>query len=67
MADELLAREVLDGEQVRRIVAGLPSRSRGRRSVPSRCRSRPDEGRPRTAREARPSIVPPLNKPLPQE
>jgi cell division protease FtsH len=66
MADELLAREVLDGEQVRRIIAGLPLEE----PLPSHREPMPqptDEGRPRAAREPRPSIVPPLNKPLPQE
>jgi cell division protease FtsH len=65
MAEELLAREVLDGEQVRRIIGGLPL------DEPPPPRSEPlpqptDEGRSR-AREQRPTIVPPLNKPLPQE
>ena len=62
MADELLLREVLDADQVRRIVAGqpleeyVPAKPRRRR-----CR-RPKTSAPR--REQRPSIVPPLNKPL---
>jgi cell division protease FtsH len=65
MADELLAREVLDGDQVRRIIAGftldepLPTR-------PEPTHSQNDEGRSR-AREQRPPIVPQVNKPLPQE
>jgi cell division protease FtsH len=66
MADELLAREVLDGDQVRRIVAGLPLDE----PAPPRPEPLPpaqnDEGRSR-AREQRPAIVPQVNKPLPQE
>jgi cell division protease FtsH len=65
MADELLAREVLDGDQVRRIIAGLPLDE----PTPPRPEPLPpqnDEGRSR-AREQRPSIVPQVNKPLPQE
>jgi cell division protease FtsH len=65
IADELLAREVLDGEQVRRIIAGL-ALEEPRPSRPEPVPQPTDEGRPR-AREPRPSIVPPLNKPLPQE
>jgi cell division protease FtsH len=66
MAEELLSREVLDGEQVRRIMADLPLED-----IPPRAAAEPpapsaDDVRPR-AREQRPSIVPPLNKPLPQE
>ena len=67
MADELLAREVLDGEQVRRIIAGLALEEPRPPKRPEPMPQPTDEGRPRTAREARPSIVPPLNKPLPQE
>ena len=65
MAEELLLREVLDGDQVRRIVADLPIEE----PVPSR----PNEPTPSPAedrvrsRDQRPAIVPPLNKPLPQE
>jgi cell division protease FtsH len=65
MADELLQREVLDGEQVRRIISGLPLEE----PLPQRPEPAPqptDEGRTR-AREQRPTIVPQVNKPLPQE
>jgi cell division protease FtsH len=63
MADALLAREVLDAEQVRRLAAGLPL------DDPQPVAARPavateDEDRPR-AKERTP-IVPALNKPLPQ-
>jgi cell division protease FtsH len=64
IAAELLTREVLDGEQVRRIVAGLPvdepkSTTPGA-PVPH------EEETGRRAKE-RPSLVPPLSDPLPQE
>jgi 3-isopropylmalate dehydratase small subunit len=65
IAEELLAREVLDAEQVRRIVAGEALEEH----VPRNAASAPDDGSKRPAKE-RPSIVPPLpplNKPLPQE
>jgi hypothetical protein len=65
IAEELLAREVLDAEQVRRIVAGEALEEHIPRSVTSAT----DDGSKRPAKE-RPSIVqqlPPLNKPLPQE
>jgi cell division protease FtsH len=65
IADELLVREVLDGEQVTRLAQGLPlddTPKAGEPTPPSA--EEPSEGR-RTP--ARPAIVPPLNKPLPQE
>jgi cell division protease FtsH len=63
MADALLAREVLDAEQVRRLAAGLPLDD----PQPLAARapvSNEDEERPR-AKERTP-IVPALSKPLPQ-
>jgi cell division protease FtsH len=65
IADALLAREVLDAEQVRHIAAG-ESLDEPARPVSSPV---PDDGSKRPAKE-RPSIVPalqPLNKPLTQE
>ncbi|MDQ3349901.1 MAG: ATP-dependent zinc metalloprotease FtsH [Acidobacteriota bacterium] len=65
IADELLAREVLDAEQVRRILAGEALEEHTPRSVVSAT----DDGSKRPVKE-RPSMVPPLpplNKPLPQE
>ncbi len=64
MADALLAREVLDADQVRRIVAGLPL------DAPQPVAARnpvadEDEARPRPKERA--PLVPSLNKPLPQE
>jgi len=67
IADALLVREVLDAEQVRRIVAGEPLEDQkiaAASSTPA-----PDDGSKRHTKE-RPSIVPPippLNKPLTQE
>ena len=65
IAEELLAREVLDAEQVRRIVAGEALEEQvPRRAVPA------NEDAARKAAKERPAIVPPLpplNKPLPQE
>jgi len=63
IAEELLTREVLDAEQVRRIAAGEPLEE----FKPAVSPSNPsDDGTKRPAKE-RPSIVPPLNKPLTQE
>ena len=66
MADELLAREVLDAEQVKRIVAGLPLEdpqlTAARAAVTP---AEEDDARPRQKERA--PIVPALNKPLPQE
>jgi len=65
IAEELLAREVLDAEQVRRILAGEPLEEHR----PAHIVSATDDGSKRPVKE-RPSMVPPLpplNKPLPQE
>jgi cell division protease FtsH len=65
IADELLVREVLDGDQVTRLAQGLPRDERKPASEPTPpSAEQASEGR-RTP--ARPAIVPPLNKPLPQE
>jgi cell division protease FtsH len=66
MAEELLLREVLDGEQVRRIMSDLPLEEIAPRPAAEPPAASPDDVRAR-AREQRPSMVPPLNKPLPQE
>jgi cell division protease FtsH len=63
VAAELLVREVLDGEQVRRIVAGLPLEEV--KTAPAGPVSSHDEEIGR--RKERPGIVPPLADPLPQE
>jgi cell division protease FtsH len=66
IAEALLAREVLDAEQVRRLAAGLklddPQPAAARAAVAPQ---NEEETRPR-AKERAP-IVPALNKPLPQE
>jgi len=65
IAEELLQREVLDADQVRRIIAGQPLEELKPATSPAAVT---DDQR-RAAKE-RPAIVPPippLNKPLPQE
>src|SRR6185369_12304281 len=67
IADALLAREVLDADQVKRLVAGLPldePQSAAARTSVSPTNDE-DEARPRPKERA--PIVPALNKPLPQE
>ena len=65
VAAELLVREVLDGEQVRRIVAGLPLAEIVKPAAPAGPVSSHDEETGR--RKERPGMVPPLTDPLPQE
>ena len=64
IAEALLAREVLDAEQVRRLASGLPLdeplQAAARVAVADE-----DEARPRQKERER--IVPSLNKPIPQE
>jgi cell division protease FtsH len=67
IAEALLAREVLDGDQVRRLASGqpldevLPVAAR----VPVSPAADEDAGRPR--QKERSPMVPSLNKPIPQE
>jgi cell division protease FtsH len=64
IADALLAREVLDAEQVKRLVAGLPLED----AQPATARPlQADEGEARPRSKERAPIVPALNKPIPQE
>ncbi len=63
IADELLAREVLDADQVTRLVQGVPLEER----VPPAAPPVTDEGRREPAGPGRPAIVPALNKPIGQE
>jgi cell division protease FtsH len=64
IADALLAREVLDAEQVKRLAAGLPLED----AQPAAARPmHPDEDEARPRAKERAPIVPALNKPLPQE
>jgi cell division protease FtsH len=63
MADALLAREVLDAEQVRRLCAGLPIDDP--RPTPPVAVAPEEESRPRVKERA--PLVPSLNKPITQE
>jgi len=64
IAEELLLREVLDAEQVRRVVAGLPLEEPRPTTAPAPATEDP---RSRAAKE-RPSIVPPISpRPITQE
>jgi cell division protease FtsH len=65
IADELLAREVLDAEQVRRLAAGQPMDKSESPSAPTA--SVPDENAVRSRQKDRSPLVPALNKPVPQE
>jgi cell division protease FtsH len=64
MADALLAREVLDAEQVKRIAAGLPIDEPSQVAAPVPAAPE-EESRPRVKERA--PIVPALNKPVTQE
>jgi cell division protease FtsH len=63
LADALLAREVLDGDQVKRIVAGLSIDDDTAGGPPEPPRAVSDD---RTRKESRPGFVPNLHNPLPQ-
>jgi cell division protease FtsH len=64
MADALLAREVLDADQVRRLAAGLPLDE----PRPAAARTPAvEEDEPRARQKERSPIVPALNKPIGQE
>jgi cell division protease FtsH len=63
IADELLAREVLDADQVMRLAKGLPLQE----IVPPPATPAPAAGEPRRETPERPAIVPALNKPVGQE
>jgi cell division protease FtsH len=64
LADALLAREVLDGDQVKRIVAGLSIDDDSTGGPPEPPRAVSDD---RTRKESRPGFVPNLHNPLPQQ
>jgi cell division protease FtsH len=63
IADALLAREVLDADQVKRLAAGLPLEEL--QPVAARTIAPEEDERPR--QKERPSMVPALNKPIGQE
>jgi len=67
MADALLAREVLDADQVRRLAAGLPLDDVQPTAARAAASSTSDEDEARPRQKERAPIVPALNKPLPQE
>jgi cell division protease FtsH len=67
MADALLAREVLDADQVKRLAAGLPLDDPQPAAARAAASSANDEDEARPRQKERPPIVPALNKPLPQE
>jgi cell division protease FtsH len=67
MADALLAREVLDADQVKRLAAGLPLDDPQPVSARPAASSAGDEDEARPRQKERAPIVPALNKPLPQE
>jgi cell division protease FtsH len=67
MADALLAREVLDADQVKRLAAGLPLDDIQPVSSRPAASSTGDEDEARPRQKERAPIVPALNKPLPQE
>jgi cell division protease FtsH len=66
IAEALLTREVLDGDQVRRLAAGLPLDAPVTVTAPS-SPSTVDEEASRVRQEERTPIVPALGKPIPQE
>jgi cell division protease FtsH len=61
IAEELLSREVLSGEQVRRILSGQSLEEPAAPAAPF------VSDKPASPEAARPPMVPPLGKPLPQE
>jgi cell division protease FtsH len=63
IADELLAREVLDAEQVKRIAQGLPLEE----YVPAAAAPPASGETPRRGPQERPGMVPPLANPVTQE
>jgi hypothetical protein len=66
MADALLAREVLDADQVRRLAAGLPLED-PKPAVAAARAPLADEESTRPRQKERAPIVPAMAKPLPQE
>jgi cell division protease FtsH len=66
IADELLTREVLDGEQIRRMVRGLAPDGPQSTVPTGPAAAVPDEEDTRRRQRTRPALVPPLQDPLPQ-
>jgi cell division protease FtsH len=67
MSEALLAREVLDAEQVKRLAAGLPLDDIQTAAARPNATPSADEDQSRPRSKERAPIVPALNKPLPQE
>ena len=67
MAEELLVREVLDAEQVKRMAAGLPLEALPVAAAAAAAAPSDDAGREAKERQPIISPMPPLNKTLPQE
>ncbi len=67
MAEELLIREVLDGEQVRRIVSGLPLDENQSSNNPTAASTSAGGTKDKAEQPSTAAQIPPLNKPLPQE
>ena len=66
IADELLTREELDGEQVRRMVRGLSLNEPEPAASTGPAAAVPNDEDTRRRQKKRPSLVPPLTDPLPQ-
>jgi hypothetical protein len=66
IADELLTREVLDGEQVRRMVRGLSLNEPQPAASTGPAAAVPDDEEPQRRQQRRPLLVPSLTDPLPQ-
>ena len=67
MAEELLIREVLDGEQVKRIVSGLPLDENRSSTNPTAASTSAGGTEDKKEQPSTAPQIPPLNKPLPQE
>jgi hypothetical protein len=67
MAEELLIREVLDGEQVKRIVSGLPLDENRSSTNPTAASTSAGGTEDKEKQPSTTPQIPPLNKPLPQE
>jgi cell division protease FtsH len=67
IAEALLAHEVLDAEQVKRLAAGLPLENPQAAAPRAAAQEETGESEARPRQKERAPIVPALNKPLPQE
>jgi cell division protease FtsH len=67
IAEALLSREVLDGDQVKRLAEGLPLAEPTVTDTPAPAPPAPEGVRDRARDKERPPLVTPLPKPVPQE